>query len=104
MFFESSGKPRSSFYVQVDNGPKLIFGGNDNSFDKWHWEGSGLSKLSLGNLSTGSHTITIYGKGGESGPTVMLDQLLLTSDPNFVAADNAINNISSNNENLISCG
>ena len=100
MFFESSGSPRSSFYIQVDNGPKLTFGGNDNSFDKWHWEGSGLSKLSLGNLSSGSHTITIYGRGGESGPTVMLDQLLLTSDPSLAATDNVLNN-SSNNGDII---
>ena len=88
MFFESSGSPRSSFYLQVDNGPKLTFGGDNNSFDKWHWEGSGLSKLSLGNISAGSHTITIYGRAGESGPTVMLDQILLTSDASLIASDN----------------
>ena len=88
MFFESSGSPRSSFYIQVDGGSKLIFGGDNNSFDKWHWEGDGLNKLSLGNLSAGNHTITIYGVPGESGETVMLDQILLTSDADLVASDN----------------
>ena len=62
MFFESAGSPCNSFYLQVDNGSKLTFGNNDNSYNKWHWEGNGLSKLSLGNLSAGTHTITIYGR------------------------------------------
>ena len=30
MFFESPGSPCNSFYLQVDNGTKLIFGNNDN--------------------------------------------------------------------------
>ncbi len=92
MFFESNGSPRSSFYLQVDNGSKLTFGGNNSSFDKWHWEGSGLSNLSLGNLSSGEHTITIYGKAGESGPTVMLDQILITTDASLIPTDNIMFN------------
>ncbi len=102
MFFEASGSPRSSFYLQVDNGPKLTFGGDDNNFNKWHWEGNGLSKLSIGNLSSGTHTITIYGRAGESGPTVMLDQLLLTSDPSIIATDNVINGGNGGNGDIIS--
>ena len=99
MFFESSGSPRSSFYIQVDNNAKLLFGGDDNSFNKWHWEGNKLNKLSLGNLSSGSHTITIYGVPGETGETVMLDQVLFTSDLAFIPTDNNVFN-KSENDNL----
>ena len=101
MFFESNEKPRSSFYLQVDNGPILIFGDDENSYDKWHWEGNGLSKLSLGNLSSGSHTISVFGRAGESGPSVMLDEILLTSDPNLIASDNVNSSDPGNNNSNI---
>ena len=88
MFFESAGKPRNSFYLQIDNGPKFIFGDDDNSgYDKWHWEGNKNTKLNLGNISAGNYTITIYGREIGSG-TVLLDELLLTSDASLIASDN----------------
>ncbi len=74
MFFDSTSQS-NSFYFQIDGGTKLTFG-NHNQFGKWHWEGSGLNKLDIGNLIEGDHTITIYGR--EPGETVMLDQILLT--------------------------
>ena len=101
MFFESAGSPRNSFYLQVDNGKKLTFGNSNNSsFDEWHWEGDGSSKLSLGNLSSGSHTITIYGKEIGSG-TCLLDQLLFSADANFVASDEVVSNNNSNSNGCL---
>ena len=79
MFFESSSS-LNSFFIQIDNGEKLIFG-NSSSFDQWNWQGNNLAALSLGNLSSGNHTITIYGR--EPSPTVMLDQIALSSDASF---------------------
>ena len=95
MFFESAGSPRNSFYLQVDNGSKLTFGNNNNSYDKWHWEGSGLKNLSIGYLNSGSHTITIYGR--EAYNTVMLDQIILTKDAYFIATDNNVSFTKSEN-------
>ena len=66
-------------------------------FDSWHWEGKADAKLSLGNLSAGNHSITIYGREIGRG-TVPLDQILLTMDPNYIATDNSPN---ANNENNI---
>ncbi len=88
MFFESAGSPRNSFYLQVDNGAKLTFGNNNSNYDKWHWEGSGINNLPLGNISAGTHTITIYGR--EAYKTVMLDQLLLTNDAYFIPTDDNV--------------
>ncbi|MEO8399982.1 MAG: hypothetical protein ABI550_09250, partial [Ignavibacteriaceae bacterium] len=88
MFFELIGSPRNSFSIQVDNGPKMTFGNNNNSYDRWHWEGNSLLPLSLGNLNAGTHTITIFGR--ECGETVMLDEVLLTQDPEFQPSDNAV--------------
>ncbi len=98
MYFKSSGSPNNSFYLQVDNGPKITFGNNNSSYDKWHWEGDGLANLPLGNLSSGSHTITIYGR--EAVSSVMLDQILITSDANLIASDNP-NQITTNTNNLV---
>ena len=95
MFFESAGSPRNSFYLQVDNGAKLTFGNNNNNYDKWHWEGSGINNLPLGNLSAGTHTITIYGR--EAYKTVMLDQLLLTNDAYFIPTDDNVSFTKSEN-------
>ncbi len=86
MFFDSSGS-QNSFYFQIDGGTKLTFG-NHNQFDKWHWEGAGLNKLDIGNLSEGEHTITVYGR--EPSETVMLDQILLTTDGDLIASDNLL--------------
>ena len=83
MFFESTSS-QNSFYFQIDDGTKLTFG-NQNQFDQWHWEGAGLNKLDIGNLTQGNHTITIYGR--EPGETVMLDQVFLTMDGNLVTSD-----------------
>ncbi len=100
MFFESTST-LNSFFIQVDNGPKLILGNSNNNFDKWHWEGFGVSPLELGNLSSGSHTITIYGR--EPAASVMLDEIYFTYDPNFIANDNNVtiaksdNSINNNN-------
>ena len=91
MLFESSGAPRNSFYIQVDNGPKLVYGDDDNSgYDVWNWEGNKSSKLNLGNLSAGNHTIIISGREIGTG-TVLLDQLLLTSDASLIPDNNIIN-------------
>ena len=95
MLFESSGYLCNSFYIQVDNGTKLVFGNADNIYDKWHWEGDKLSKLSLGNLSAGAHTITVYGR--EAKNTVLLDQLFLTSDGTLVPSDGMASTSTSSN-------
>ena len=97
MYFESSGSPRNSFYLQVDNGAKLTFGNNNNNYDKWHWEGNGINNLAIGNLSAGTHTITVYGR--EASITVMLDQLLITKDVYFIPTDNNVNFAKSENSN-----
>ncbi len=88
MYFESSGNPRNSFYLQVDNGPKLTFGNSNNSYDKWHWEGHSLIPLPIGTLTAGNHTITVSGR--EAYITVMLNQLLITNDAYFVPTDNNV--------------
>ncbi len=88
MLFESSGKPRNSLYIQIDNGPKLVLGDDDGSaYDKWHWEGKKSSKLDLGNLTAGTHTLTIFGREIGTG-TVLLDQIFITSDASLKASDN----------------
>ncbi len=93
MFFESNESPRNSFYIQVDNGEKIVFGDDNNSYDKWHWEGDRLNKLSLGTLTYGNHKITIYGRAGEAGPSVMLDKILLTQDSDLIASDNLFDSV-----------
>ncbi len=83
MFFDTTNV-QNSFYFQIDGGTKLTFG-NHNQFGDWHWEGAGLKKLDIGNLTQGKHIITIYGR--EPSETVMLDQILLTADNKLVASD-----------------
>ncbi len=86
MFFDSE-KDLNSFYIQIDGGTKFTFG-NSNTFNKWHWEGSGLKKLSLGLLTQGLHAITIFGR--EPSETVMLDQILLSTDETLIASDDLL--------------
>ena len=88
MFFDST-KQLNSFYFQIDGGSKLTFG-NKDYYNQWHWEGAGSNKLPIGNLTQGEHTITIYGR--EPAETVLLDQILLTSDENLAASDELFEN------------
>jgi hypothetical protein len=55
----------NSFFAQVDGGPSGAFGNNKDFFRLWHWDGNGEVEhgapiaLSLGELTAGSHTLTI---------------------------------------------
>ena len=93
-FYEGVKYDPNSFFVNVDDNTKLAFGNNNDFFNQWHWDGDGTiqegnsAKLALGTLSAGQHTIVISGR--EAVASVMVDMILLSTDPNFVPNDNIV--------------
>ncbi|MCX6150739.1 MAG: T9SS type A sorting domain-containing protein [Ignavibacteriales bacterium] len=90
-YFAGTGTDPNCFYLSIDGGIKRLFGNNKDNFNKWHWGGNGnvetgpLTAISIGNFGAGSHTVTI--SGFEFGPNVMVDMVLVTSDPNYIPTD-----------------
>ena len=73
-----------SFRIQVDNGTIYTFG-NSDPYGQWTWQADGINNLLIGNLTSGQHTLTILGR--EYGSSVLVDQVLLTQDPNLNVSD-----------------
>ena len=87
-----------SFRIQVDDGSIYTFG-NSTPWNQWTWEANGFSNLSVGNLSSGQHTITVLGR--EFGTSTLIDQVLLTQDPNFNRTDQSLNLSKEDNNNVV---
>jgi hypothetical protein len=82
----------NSFMARVDGGGPVKLGNNKDFFRRWHWDGdgnveSGASKpLSLGYLTSGTHTLVIEKR--EVQPlSPRLDVLVLTSDASWRPTD-----------------
>ncbi|MGE5457983.1 MAG: choice-of-anchor Q domain-containing protein, partial [Methanococcaceae archaeon] len=74
----------NSFNVRLDAGANNTFG-NSEIYNKWNWDGTAGSKLSLGTVAAGTHTITVSNR--ESSTNIMLDMIVLSNDPNYVPSD-----------------
>jgi len=100
-YFEGAKPDANSFYFSVDGGYKRKFGNNQDYYNKWHWGGYGnvesgeLTKLSIGRFGAGQHKISI--SGYETGQTVMVDMILITTDANYVPTDEAMLLLKTNN-------
>lgn len=71
----------NSFFISLDDAKPFVFG-EDSTLKSWHWVRAPLRLKQL-TLEKGSHTLTF--KNREDGPC--LDQILLTSDKNYVPVD-----------------
>jgi len=55
----------NSFFAKVDGAAALKFGNHSGQYRKWHWDGNGqtetgaIDALAVGNLSGGTHTVTL---------------------------------------------
>ena len=78
----------NSYWIGVDNGTAERFGNGEDTFDAWHWEGSSSTPTSLGSLSAGEHTITVY--GCEPNQNNLLDVLCLTQSDTYVPDDSRV--------------
>lgn len=79
----------NSFWLQVDDAPAQRFGNGEEVFGAWHWEGyMSDGPLSLGFLSAGQHTLTIYCR--EADTSCLLDLICLTTDSTYVPRDGDI--------------
>jgi hypothetical protein len=76
----------NSFWIVVDGGSARRFGNGQTTYDQYHWEGyMSQGAIDLGNLSAGTHTITIYSR--EAHADNLLDALCVTTNPNYTPTD-----------------
>jgi cysteine-rich repeat protein len=95
--FYFPGQPTNdanSFAVSVDGGSPKTFGNLRDSYREWHWHGDGTlengppTALDLGNLSAGSHSLSVRKREIlPAGAEPRLDVLYLTKSPGSVPLD-----------------
>ena len=102
-FYEGKEGDPNAFNLKLDGQAPKIFGNNNDYFNVWHWSGDGNVqsgtniKLALGYLTAGTHDLVFSGR--EVGPTVMIDQVVVTSNSDFIPTDANFRLIKSINNN-----
>jgi hypothetical protein len=73
----------NSFILRLNTGSRLWFGNNLGQFQKFHWDGNGVTEtgaldgLSLGNVTAGNHTITVEKREAAANKQPRLDVLCI---------------------------
>jgi hypothetical protein len=92
-YYPGTENDANSFFVRIDDGDALKFGNNNDAFREWHWDGDGNlatgagKALDLGQVTAGSHRITVEKREAGGGESPRLDVLFLTDDAAAVPTD-----------------
>ncbi|MFO7446280.1 MAG: T9SS type A sorting domain-containing protein [Ignavibacteriaceae bacterium] len=83
--YYGSSSPNNSFIIRANDRGHIL--GDDPAIrNKWHYDGYQHADIHLGRFQTGD-ILTITIRPREPGETVLLDQILLSPDPNFIPQD-----------------